>query len=295
MDWTGRVAVITGGASGIGLAIARKACLDLQMKIAICDINDKSLVRVKNEEKHFTSENSLIMKCDVTNAEQIKMFADAVYQKFNDVGILFSNAGIGGGSSAFETDMKTWRRVMDITWFSNVIVASEFVPRMKQQKAKSKIVITASVAGLMNTSEDPFVGTPYTVAKQAARVYAESLYEELKDTNISVHVLCPGIIDTPLILPMQQDAENSKRPLPPPPPPHTIMQPNILADKLFQSFDRFYIVISSDGSLYRVAAERNRLIGDAIEAGLSKPPFLGDKEVRRKISATIKKASASKL
>ena len=97
----GRVAVIFGGAAGIGLAVARRCKNNLGMKICIADIDKAQLELVRKE---FPSD--LCVYCDATDSEQVKKFADEIYSKYNDVGFLVNNTGIVRGNSAFKTSLQ---------------------------------------------------------------------------------------------------------------------------------------------------------------------------------------------
>ena len=203
-------AIITGGAGGIGLAVAKKALIDYKMRVVIIDIDlerlqlahsylSKSLGIKKSKSKN----RILSLRVDVTDLKDVKKMHMIIIKKWPAVPIsfLFNNAGVQFGRSTYQTDInKYWRRIIDINIFGILNMLNVFIPTiLSQQDTPCRIVNTASVGGLFNTFMD--TGAPYTVSKQAVVTLTECLAIEIRNriTNldpnlITVHVLCPGLI-----------------------------------------------------------------------------------------------------
>lgn len=187
-----KVAVITGAASGIGLAIAHKAA-SLGMRLVIADIDKEQLAaaQLELEERGPVSVEPVV--CDVSQDEQVAQLAQGAIDAFGAVHLLFNNAGVGGGGKLWELDADYWEWVLGINLYGVIHGVRHFTPLMIGQ-GEGHIVNTASIAGLMSA---PGTG-PYTVSKHAVVALSEMLYGELKADNASVgvSVLCPSFVDT---------------------------------------------------------------------------------------------------
>ena len=187
-----KVAVITGAASGIGLAIAHKAA-SLGMCLVIADIDKEQLAaaQLELEERGPVSVEPVV--CDVSQDEQVAQLAQGAIDAFGAVHLLFNNAGVGGGGKLWELDADYWEWVLGINLYGVIHGVRHFTPLMIGQ-GEGHIVNTASIAGLMSA---PGTG-PYTVSKHAVVALSEMLYGELKADNASVgvSVLCPSFVDT---------------------------------------------------------------------------------------------------
>ncbi|MGI8927343.1 MAG: SDR family NAD(P)-dependent oxidoreductase [Tepidiformaceae bacterium] len=187
-----RVAVVTGGASGIGLALAHRFA-DEGMKVVIGDIEAEPLAMA--EAALGAKSPVLAQRVDVSQPEQLEALAEAAYRRFGAVHILCNNAGVGGSPGAsWELSLDDWRWVIDVDLWSVVHGIRAFIPRMIAAGEEGHIVNTASVAGLLSGA----VGTPYTVAKFGVVALSESLHYELERVNakLGVSVLCPGFVNT---------------------------------------------------------------------------------------------------
>lgn len=190
-DLNNKVAVITGGASGIGLGIARMAA-HKGMKIVIADIEEQPLAEASSELKQLGSE-VLAVITDVSKKEQVMALAEQAIEHFGAVHLLVNNAGVGGGGCIWELDSEYWEWVLGVNLWGVIHGVSAFTPHMVAQK-EGHIVNTASIAGLMSA---PGMG-PYNVSKHAVVSLSETLYGELRnaDANVGVSVLCPSYVDT---------------------------------------------------------------------------------------------------
>lgn len=191
-DLNGKVAVITGGASGIGLAVA-KACADEGMKLVLADIAERDLARVSAEfESNGVEVLSLIV--DVSKYEEVEALAVQTLKRFGKVHFLFNNAGVGAGSTVWDTTLKDWEWVMGVNVMGVVYGVKVFTPIMLAQDEEGHIVNTASIAGLI---AGPSMAA-YRVSKHAVVSLSESLYLELEqmNANVSASVLCPAWVKT---------------------------------------------------------------------------------------------------
>lgn len=190
-DVTGKVAFITGGASGIGFGMAQ-AFAAAGMKVALADVDDQGLDRAASD---FAKTNATIVtvRLDVTDRGAWASALDRVESALGPVDLLCNNAGIGGAGGLMETiDPEAFDRVIavNLTGVHNGIAA--IVPRLKARRAGGHIVNTASMAGLLGT---PGLGG-YVASKFAVVGMSEVLRRELEPFGIGVSVLCPGFVRT---------------------------------------------------------------------------------------------------
>lgn len=192
-DFEGKVAVITGGASGLGLAMAQRFGA-AGMKVVIGDIETGALADAEAALQEAGVE-VIGHRTDVAQSSELEALADAAYERFGAVHILANNAGIGGSPGAmWELSDADWRWVIDVDLWSVIHGVRAFVPRMISSGEQGHIINTASVAGLISGA----VGGPYTVAKFGVVALFEQLYFELgrAEYPIGVSVLCPGFVNT---------------------------------------------------------------------------------------------------
>jgi NAD(P)-dependent dehydrogenase (short-subunit alcohol dehydrogenase family) len=189
----GRVAVVTGGAGGLGLAMALRFA-DAGMNIVIGDIEAEPLARA---EAAIAAKGVKVLprRIDVAKAEDVEALAESAYRHFGSVNVLCNNAGVGGSpGTMWELSVEDWHWVIDVDLWSVVHGVRSFVPRMIASGQEAHVVNTASIAGLVSGA----VGGPYTVAKFGVVALSEQLYYELGRAghNIGVSVLCPGFVNT---------------------------------------------------------------------------------------------------
>ena len=187
----GRVAVITGGASGIGLALARRFAGD-EMKVVIGDVEEPALKAAVDELRAGGAEVEGVVT-DVTDAAQMQALADAAVARFGGVNVFCNNAGVGGGGLSWEMPLSTWEWVLGVNLWGVIHGIRAFVPLLMQQD-EAHIVNTASIAGLVAA---PFMG-PYNASKHAVVALSETLHHELAmmAPQVKVSVLCPGWVNT---------------------------------------------------------------------------------------------------
>jgi NAD(P)-dependent dehydrogenase (short-subunit alcohol dehydrogenase family) len=190
-DLNGKVAVVTGGASGIGNALARRFASE-GAQIVIGDIEADALERAVAELR-ASGAPALGIVTDVTDPAQMQGLADAAVERFGGVHVFCNNAGVGGGGLSWEMPLSTWEWVIGVNMWGVIHGVRTFVPLLMQQ-TEAHIVNTASVAGLVAA---PFMG-PYNASKHAVVAISETLHHELGMVapQVKVSVLCPGWVNT---------------------------------------------------------------------------------------------------
>lgn len=191
-DLQDKVALVTGGASGIGLALARR-CVSEGMKTVICDIEDAALATAHSELAAMGGGSVYPRKVDVSDASAVQALADEINNDIGQVFLLFNNAGVGGGGPVWEQSLEDWQWVLGINLMGVVHGIRSFVPGMINNNG-GHIVNTASVAGLMSA---PGTST-YSVSKHAVVALSEVLCGDLRNaaSNVGVSVLCPSFVST---------------------------------------------------------------------------------------------------
>jgi NADP-dependent 3-hydroxy acid dehydrogenase YdfG len=186
----GKVAFITGGASGMGLAMARSFS-SAGMKIVVADVQQDALDRVKAE---FGKSNAsvLTLKVDVTDRAGLERAAREAERAFGKIHVVCNNAGVAVGGTLDSMDYKDWDWVMGVNLDGVVNGLQVFVNRIKSHGEGGHIVNTASMAGHLAI---PGLGV-YNATKWAVVGISETLRAELAPHNIGVSVLCPGVVNT---------------------------------------------------------------------------------------------------
>lgn len=187
-----KVAVITGAASGIGLGLANH-CAKQSMAVVLADVNELRLQTIA-ESLRALNVDVLVVVTDVSKPEAVEALAQAAYDRFGRVDLLFNNAGVLISGFSWERSVEDWQWIININLMGVIHGIKSFVPRMLAQDSPAHIVNTASLAGFLAA---PLMG-PYTVSKQAVVALTETLHYELASINAKVKtsVLCPGSIAT---------------------------------------------------------------------------------------------------
>lgn len=190
----GNVAVITGGASGIGLALA-ELLLERGMRVVLADIDEPKLREVESRLTEAGGEVTGVV-CNTASEVAVTELAEMVLQTYGAAHLLFNNAGIAGIGDAWAGDIELWERVVGINLFGVVHGIRSFLPIMTEQGC-GHIVNTASMAGLMGMPG----AAPYNATKHAVVAMSESLFLELGalESPVGVSVLCPGFVHTDLM------------------------------------------------------------------------------------------------
>ena len=198
----GRVAVITGAASGIGLALAQ-ACAREDMKLVLADIETDPLLRVQAQLR-AEGVAAVAQTADVMDEAQVIALADTAYREFGAVHLLCNNAGVAAPAlraPSWETSAAEWQWVLGVNLSGVAHGVRAFVPRMLAGGEEGHVVNTASVAGLISGPG------PYFASKHGVVCLSEALYKELRaaGARLSASVLCPGLVRTAIL-----DAERNR-------------------------------------------------------------------------------------
>lgn len=191
-DLSGKVAVITGGASGIGLAMAHAFGAE-GMKLVLGDIEQGALdgAVLSLEAKGYEATGEI---CNVAKYEDVEALAEAAIRRFGKIHLVCNNAGVSITGPIFKMSLDDWRWVYDVNVWGVIHGIKAFVPRLMEQGEEAHIVNTASLASFNGTGDH----APYCSSKAAVLSISQALYSEMAafDTDIGVSIVCPGMVDT---------------------------------------------------------------------------------------------------
>ena len=191
-DLKGKVAVVTGGASGIGRAMAERFAAE-GMKVVLADIEEGALTVAKSE-MLATGATVASKRTDVSRGEDVEALARFTIDTFGAVHVVCNNAGVAVGGVSWQHTVKDWQWLLGVNLWGVIHGVRTFVPIMLQQGDECHVVNTASRAGLLTR---PWLAM-YCASKHAVVALSESLYHELTLTGskIKVSVLCPAVVNT---------------------------------------------------------------------------------------------------
>ena len=185
----GKVAAVTGAASGLGRAMAL-AFADQGMHVALGDVADTSDVFAAVEAKGVSA---LAMKLDVSKPQEVEAFAELIDKDLGGAHVVCNNAGVSPLGAAWEMSLDDWRWIVDVNLWGVIHGVRSFVPRLLKRN-EGHIVNTASVAGIIN----PPGSSAYNVTKHAVVALSETLHHDLRERGsaVGVSVLCPAYVPT---------------------------------------------------------------------------------------------------
>lgn len=191
-EFKGKVAVITGGANGIGRAMAERFAEE-GMRIVLADVETERLETTTNEMKADGADVIPVL-CDVSKKEDVERLAKEAVDAFDSVHILCNNAGVGMTGFTWEIDLDDWEWVLGVNLRGVIYGVHYFTPIMLENGDPCHIINTASMAGLTNGPNM----TPYFTTKNGVVSLSESLFKEFEmiQANVGVSVLCPGWVNT---------------------------------------------------------------------------------------------------
>lgn len=284
LSLAGRTAVITGAASGIGRAMARRFSTE-GMRVVAADVDAGALDELVADPR-FPSP-ARVVPTDVSDPSSVEELADLVFREFGEVGLLCNNAGVGPMGTIWEVDVPEWEWVLGVNLWGVINGVRSFVPRMLESGRAGHVVNTALMAGLIAGREmTRWRLGAYAASKHAVVAISHTLYAELRTAGapIGVSLLCPAAVDTRI-----WDTERLRPPPPKGPEPgkpssqeaerlraqlRTGLElgntPAEVAGMVLEAVleDRFY-VFTSPGSAEQVG----RHIGDLVD--LRNPPVPG--------------------
>jgi NAD(P)-dependent dehydrogenase (short-subunit alcohol dehydrogenase family) len=255
-EFKDRVAVVTGGASGIGRAMADRFGAE-GMKVVLADVEEEALQRAEGEMRE-KGVDVIGVRTDVSRAEDFQNLAQQTLDAFGGVHVVCNNAGVAGAwGRVWENTLDDWNWIMGVNLWGVIHGVRTFLPIMLEQGDEGHVVNTASLAGLM-----PGRGI-YGVTKQAVVALSESIYNDLKmaDAKVGVSVLCPGWVDTNIAdASRNRPTELSKTVEALPDEQRELMdtavrnflktglQPSAVADQVFEAIrdDQLYIITHPD-------------------------------------------------
>lgn len=251
-EFDGKVAVVTGAASGIGRAMCEKFA-SLGMRIVMADVEADRL-RQSAEQIEATGADVLAVTTDVSRPDELSRLAESTLEHFGKVHVLCNNAGVFAGGLTWDAIGSDWEWVLGVNLYGVLHGIRAFVPIMLEQNEPGHVVNTCSMAGLINT---PFSGA-YNVSKHAALSLTETLYHELrmKQSPIGCSALCPELIRTGIANSDRNRPVYLKRPDDAGTPEMKIVEdairssieagldPSVMAERVYEGIkeDRFYLL-----------------------------------------------------
>jgi NAD(P)-dependent dehydrogenase (short-subunit alcohol dehydrogenase family) len=194
-DLAGKVAVVTGAASGMGLAFAHRFAEE-GMQVVLADIESEPLAMAEAAVR-AKGAKALAVRTNVLQEGDIQKLADTTFSTFGNVHVVCNNAGVAGGSGlpVWEAPLRDWDWVFGVNFMGVLHGIRAFVPRMLENGEEGHIVNTASVAGLLTGAD------PYSVSKHGVVCLTEGLYKQFRGINakLSASVLCPGWVNTQIL------------------------------------------------------------------------------------------------
>ena len=203
-EFGGKLAVITGGGTGMGRALARQLIAE-GCDVATCDVLEDNLAETKRlcEQEATQGRVISIHHCDVANEDEVNDFRDAVKSAHDTdhIDLLFNNAGVGGGASFVDGDRDEWERTFNICWFGVYNCARAFMP-MLAASSDAHLVNTSSVNGFWATLGPQSAHSAYSAAKFAVKGFSEALVTDFANNapHVKVSVVMPGHIGTSIAI-----------------------------------------------------------------------------------------------
>lgn len=209
-EFKDKVAVVTGAANGIGFGIAER-CAQEGMKVVLAGINEENL-RSAEEKLQAMGTELLCVRTDVSKREDVETLAQKTLERFGAVHVLVNNAGVGTGTSVWDSSWEDWEWVIGVNLWGVLHGVKVFTPIMLAQDTEAHIVNIASISSLLQS----YPSSPYQVTKNAVFALTENMYDTLKKQNakVKVSLVCPGWVKTGILKSERNrpaDLKNQKR------------------------------------------------------------------------------------
>ncbi len=211
-DLSGRVAVITGGATGIGYQMAT-GLAEAGSNLVICSRKLENCEQAAYELEKL-GVKTLALACDVTQADQVEAMKDAILKKFGRVDVLVNNAGRAWVAPPEEMPLERWQQVFDLN-ITAPFICAQVLGREMIKARRGKIINIASVAGLVGRNPKAYNSVAYSASKGALVNFTRDLAVKWAQHNINVNAICPGFFVTPLNHKLyEKNKENIDRDIP---------------------------------------------------------------------------------
>ncbi len=189
-----KVVIITGAASGIGKHMAEKFA-EHGSKVVIADLNLDQATAVADEITQTYKTDTLAVKMDVTNEDEVNAGIDATFTKFGKIDVLISNAGIQTISPIVDFEFNAWKRLIDIHLHGTFLTTKAAMRKMIEQKTGGRILVTGSIHSVEASKNK----AAYVAAKHAQLGFVRAIAKEGAEHNISANLIGPGFVRTPLV------------------------------------------------------------------------------------------------
>ena len=267
-EFRGRVAVVTGGAGGIGGAMAR-AFAERGAKLVLADVNEEALARAEKEHRERGTP-VLAVPTDVTKRESVLALADAAVKHFGAAHLVCNNAGIAILGPIEQTTPEDWEFTMAVNFWGVLYGVQAFLPILRAQRQGGHLVNTASMAGLVGMA----YFSAYNASKFAVVGLSECLHRELKPEGIGVSVLCPMIVRTGLgenTQRLRSGARGIAAPAPEPPAAESMVggvkQPDEVAERVVRGIERKELYILTHEEQREILRRRAERLDAVFEPG----------------------------
>jgi len=192
-DLTGKVAIVTGGGRGLGEQIA-KGFAEAGAHVVVCSRNEEACKEVCEDLKNIGVE-SLALKCDVTNREDVQRVVQETKGKFGRIDILVNNSGASWGAPAEEMPLEAWQKVMNVNVTGTFLMSQEVGKIMLEQNS-GKIINIASIAGIQGTNPNHLNAVGYSASKGAVLSFTRDLAVKWGSRGVNVNAIAPGFFPT---------------------------------------------------------------------------------------------------
>ncbi|MGB0997005.1 MAG: SDR family oxidoreductase [Pseudomonadales bacterium] len=201
-DFTNKIAVVTGGGTGMGRELVCQL-IAAGAHVAMCDVSEDNMAETQSLASKLGSGRLTSHRCDVSNEQDVLRFRDEVAQQHDTqhINLLFNNAGIAGGGSVIDIDRREWERTFGVCWYGVFYGCTAFMPMLVASE-EAHIVNTSSVNGFWASVGPMTAHTSYSAAKFAVKGFTEAMIIDLRMNAPHVHcsVVMPGHIGTSIAL-----------------------------------------------------------------------------------------------